>query len=415
MNEVANTNCNAEPLDERLLEQILDGSKSNKNQLKEDSIKLTAEEVKQFEKAFENSEFRKLMKDYVTEISDPKHRKEQDEYIKQLESQQNIPEGKEIVRPSPSFVLKFKYAKKKKTSLPPKNEEKDETFRMKNKLFVNVVSSQKIDQPTCEKDSSGSSTPRTRWSIPYSLGPLSMELDKSDSLTPTFDCCFHPKALQLMKEISGFKDLLAKSAREGATKQFSIDGEDVLIDANFIILKGVTYKNGTPPVMIIASNSNKDAQNSQKKCVSRSKPSKTYLKEDTTWRKGFLKNSSNDFVKGNSVQPNQKYAPKYTLTERRAFDISENTLQNPNFNPNTPSHLVYRIDLPNVANISELEVDVSYERLVLETSHKSRSSPNLSYSLNLKLPYPAKCDDVTATWEKDTHKLTVTIPVSSHT
>lgn len=37
------------------------------------------------------------MADYVTDISDPKHRTEHDEYIRQMELQKYISEGKQIV------------------------------------------------------------------------------------------------------------------------------------------------------------------------------------------------------------------------------------------------------------------------------------------------------------------------------
>ena len=40
--------------------------------------KLTAEETKQIEQAFQDEAFRKLFAEYVSEISDPKHHEEQE-------------------------------------------------------------------------------------------------------------------------------------------------------------------------------------------------------------------------------------------------------------------------------------------------------------------------------------------------
>lgn len=41
-------------------------------------VKLTAEEATQFEQAFNDESFRKLMAEYVSELSDPKYREEQE-------------------------------------------------------------------------------------------------------------------------------------------------------------------------------------------------------------------------------------------------------------------------------------------------------------------------------------------------
>lgn len=38
--------------------------------------RLTPDEAKQFERAFQDESFRRLLAEYVSELSDPKHRKE---------------------------------------------------------------------------------------------------------------------------------------------------------------------------------------------------------------------------------------------------------------------------------------------------------------------------------------------------
>ena len=67
---------------------------------KDEEVKLTAEEAKQLERAFKDDEFRKLMAAYVSELSDPKYKEEQEAYIAQLEAQNEVPSGKALVRPS---------------------------------------------------------------------------------------------------------------------------------------------------------------------------------------------------------------------------------------------------------------------------------------------------------------------------
>ena len=69
---------------------------------------VTEDEAKKFETAFKDPEFRKLMSEYVAEISDPANRAEQDAYIKQLEDKDEVPDDKEVVRVTKGFAVKFK-------------------------------------------------------------------------------------------------------------------------------------------------------------------------------------------------------------------------------------------------------------------------------------------------------------------
>lgn len=92
----------------------------------------------------------------------------------------------------------------------------------KEKIFLNIVQSNKIDLP------SKSTTPQgTCWSVPYSLGPPHMEKDKTGANAPCFDCCFHPEAIQLGKLHKEFKDLLVTTAMEGVERLYKQQGQDV--------------------------------------------------------------------------------------------------------------------------------------------------------------------------------------------
>ena len=139
-----------------------------------DDLKMSKEEVDKFTKAFAEPEFRKLMADYVDEISDPKNRAETDAYIRQLESQGEVPADKDIIRPDPCYVVKFKHTK---VAIRDAAEAKGETYE-KEKMFVNIVASDKIDPPTSKIVQVKGQRGR-QWMIPHSLGPVRMEHDKS--------------------------------------------------------------------------------------------------------------------------------------------------------------------------------------------------------------------------------------------
>lgn len=91
-----------------------------------------------------------MFSDYVDEIQNPEHRAETEAYISQLENEDKIPEGKELIRPTVSFVAKVHKQMKE---------------GVKEKIFINIVSSDKIMKPSKEVAKDG-----THWSLPYSLG-----------------------------------------------------------------------------------------------------------------------------------------------------------------------------------------------------------------------------------------------------
>ena len=112
-----------------------------------------------------------MMAEYVDEISDPAHRAEQAAYIRQMENKDETPAGKEVVRPAAGFVIKTRKVSKR---------ESDPTGA---KVFVNIVQSNRANEPTPTKVEGG-----TTWALPHFLGPPRLERDKKDSTASTFDC-----------------------------------------------------------------------------------------------------------------------------------------------------------------------------------------------------------------------------------
>eukprot|EP00804_Cyclotella_cryptica_P002030 CCRYP_007420-RA/>CCRYP_007420-RA protein AED:0.40 eAED:0.42 QI:0/0/0/1/1/1/2/0/261 len=209
--------------------------------------RLTADEAKQFERAFQDESFRKLLADYASELSDPKHRAEQEAYIKQLEEQNELPSGKELIRPSAGFVVKCTHRKMR------------EKHDSKTKLFLNMVHSEKVPKPMptkkCRKAKENSPMAfGTNWSVPFALGPLRMEADKSGKhLVPTFDCCFHPLSLQYAHGSKSFRDFIIEVAKDAVTRSFEASSDPLVIYHEYTILRGVSYKNGTPKALMVAS------------------------------------------------------------------------------------------------------------------------------------------------------------------
>jgi dynein assembly factor 2 len=174
--------------------------RSQQDSQNKEKMGFTNGETENFKKAFDDPEFRKMFTEYMDEMQDPNNRQETEDYIKQLEGEQKVPQGKELVRPKASFVAK--------TCKMVKGVKGD-------KVFINIVSSEAIKIPSKETRVEGIS-----WSLPYSLGPPHMEKDKNESNVACFDCCFHPDALKQVEINKKFRDSLVMTAIEGVEEAY---------------------------------------------------------------------------------------------------------------------------------------------------------------------------------------------------
>lgn len=412
-------------LDEDMLKQAF---RKNQTNQKDEQIKLSKEEADKFEKAFEQKEFRDLMAEYVSEISNPKHRAEQEQYLRQLEEQNELPDGKDIIRPQPGFVMKFKYSKKSSDS-----KSKD-----KEKLFINIVHSKQVDQP---KYTSASMTDKhgksgRNWSIPFTFGPMRMENDNKKTLIPTFDCCFHPLALVYASKSVPYRDLIAETVREGVTRQFkTMNNESIDINQQYLVLKGTQYKNGKPPAMMIktveksaSSLSSNRLGKDNKKQVDGIDGHKWPEMRDYSMKKGFLlkqaktkrktksngggrntialSNKKDGFGRGGGKTREGDTIPSYDIIERGEFDLTDHNIQGLNRPSTRPKFLLIRIKLPGIKSVKRIELNISKERLALKSFH---SHP--IYNLCIILPYPVMSDDGSAKFEKEKCTLTINLPV----
>jgi dynein assembly factor 2 len=430
-----------------VLKSVLRASKANNNS---EQLNLTREERDRIEKALDKKEFRDLMANYVDEISDPKHKAEQDEYLRQLESQNEVPEGKKIIRPLPGFVLQFKHFKSSDNSIRKKglgknisrstNPKKKDKRSKKAKLIVNIVYSKEIKSPSCSTQNKNANGKGRQWTLPYFFGPLRMEPDNEKILLATFDCCFHPNALVYASKHIPFRDLIAQTAREGAAKRFASMNEKMQIDPNYLLLKGVSYRNGSPSVLVISESSDLLSQPSEDDCDNKKTPpnnddnvaindescsrecdemeSNTKTNFGNGFKKGFLveKRSipSKDLGNISNVKKNDnsEIVPHYEVIEQGEFDMTDHTTD-PSLHSksNRPKHLIYRISLVGMCSTKNVDLDVSEERLILKSIQTEQKESSRNYHLNVKLPYPVKFTDGSATFDKRKSTLIVTLPV----
>eukprot|EP01031_Cornospumella_fuschlensis_P029747 gene29747-35920_t len=225
-------------------------------------MKFTEDEANRFKKAFADPEFRKMFAEYMDELQDPKHREETEAYITQLEGEQKVPEGKELIRPDPGFVIK---TYKTNDDFSPESNRKD-------KLFINMVSSPSVAPPVKSPATTASATAAPagdHWSLPYTLGPPHMEKDKQGANATCFDCCFHPLALDYAARSSAFQDMLVSTAMEGVKEMMKKMGAKATVESSFHVVKGVKYKGGDRPLTLLVSKAEKNKWDEKNKVESK--------------------------------------------------------------------------------------------------------------------------------------------------
>ena len=78
------------------------------------------------------------MNSYVDEISDPKHKPEMQQYLRQMEEQGDLPPGTKLIQPTAGFCIK--------TTVKKLMSEVSKTF-FDQKCFINVCFHEEVEKP----------------------------------------------------------------------------------------------------------------------------------------------------------------------------------------------------------------------------------------------------------------------------
>ncbi|KAL3823553.1 hypothetical protein ACHAXA_002894 [Cyclostephanos tholiformis] len=341
---------------------------------------ITEEEARRLENAFGDNEFCKLMAEYATELSDPKYKEEQENYLAQLETRNELPFGKALVWPSSGFVVKCMHLKKRETGW--------------GKIFLNIVYSDRVAGPVA-KESEKRRPGGTSWSVPFALGPLRMERDKSGrNLIPTFDCCFHPLSLRYAHARREFFDLIIDIAKDAVENSFGASGDEAKICDGCKVLRGVSYKSGTPRAMMIGLDAHENATMDSRIIMEQTiEPSAQSVVQDITM-------SGKEDV-GIRI-------PKYKVVERRAFDIAEHTTTSVSIRQK-PNQLVITVDLDRATTTTVSAADINLE--VRERELKIMPGLKCQYRLEIVLPYKVDPKRGDASFDSKRGTLIVTLPV----
>ncbi|KAJ3192437.1 Alpha-mannosidase 2C1 [Irineochytrium annulatum] len=183
-------------------------------------------ELQRIEKAFQKEEFRKLFKDYVDEISDPKNKAQYEAEITQMERER----GNDIkwIKPQPGFVVKLEIETGGKDVNPEAK-----------KAFINMCHCADVAEAKAEKVKRKDGATGSSWNIPYSLNQPKADVDKAGKPCVVYDCVFNTATLELSKNVPKFKELLVQVASEGLERQFP---GTKLVKGSAVLLKKMTRK-----------------------------------------------------------------------------------------------------------------------------------------------------------------------------
>lgn len=387
-----------------------------------ESLNLSSSEQQKFSSALKDPKFCQMLSDYMEEISDPKHREEQEKYLKQLEQEQKLPQDKEIFIPTPSFVLKLKT----KTT----------------KLFLNICHSQKIQPPSsslaCDvQKGEDDEAPGQgqHWQLPYSIGPQRLEKDKHGNSVPTFDICYHTETLTRAASSSQFRKMVIQTAIEGVqsvvpsnTGTLNKDGTLTCVPRSTIfsntshgieyhVIRGIQYKSGKPVTMCISKPKPSPARTSKATSakelvqptaaaapIATSVPAPKITEISSTVVPDASTNAP--VSKRKNEERTKLKCPIYHIVYRGKFELAEymdkqSAAMAKEFN--RPKELVVKIDLPKHQSAKGMDLDVSSKMIKLLVP---------SYELlEVMLPFEVLESKGNAKFDKQRHQLHIILPV----
>ncbi|KAJ0008935.1 hypothetical protein NQD34_016349 [Periophthalmus magnuspinnatus] len=336
-------------------------------------LNLTEEEIERFTKAFKDENFRKMLRDYADEISDPENRKKYEEEITILEKERG--NNVQFIHPTPFQCIKT-------------------SVNGQNKCYVNICANDKIGKPSCKSGMSEDGKSGHHWSLPHSLHPERKELDPKGNKILIYDVIFHPDTLHMASTNSRFMDMV-----RGLALQSIQDGFNVCLDKKNIKTMNTKYK-GNPQACVI-----RKPISGFKAKVSSDNPDPLafpYPDNKAAISKKEELNSQRHSKDLASIQ--EPTEPHYTIKYRSFIDLQDFTCTRDLKQSSRPKEIILTIDLPLLKSVAAITLEVKKKSLLLE-------SQDPAYKLELTLAYAIDEDRGAAKFNRQARQLIVTLPV----
>eukprot|EP00755_Sulcionema_specki_P018036 Sspe_Gene.65850::Locus_38939_Transcript_1_1_Confidence_1.000_Length_2034::g.65850::m.65850/K19751/DNAAF2, KTU, PF13; dynein assembly factor 2, axonemal len=412
---------------------------------KQERVEMTPEEIRRFRECMKDEKFVQLWKEYADEISDPKHLKEQEEYLQQVER-----EAKEagdhsftFIFPKPNFCVRLVGTKK-------------------HKVFINICDSVKMDEPV--EETTGD-TRASNWSVPISLGKPRDEVF-NEKPVKVFDACFHPKATFLTRSSDRFMVFLVEIAVEHINAAYEKElGEALPFEfkrltevpavgtpaAQTLRIKAVAGKEGELVLDLpkkptetadpkecfkgdtgfadrlkagMGDAAAKERVKKTKEEARRAEEERKRKEEEAREaerlkaeeeererkrreaeaRKEFARNLSKGFVSEARDAKSQGKVPKYSIVHQQGVGYEDCWNETEQVERKLPKNIIFKAEFPDIAKASELNMDIEPQAILIKAEKQG-------YDAHIKLPLEVNPDSASAKFDKTKKTLTVTLPV----
>ncbi|KAF3423902.1 hypothetical protein E2986_00073 [Frieseomelitta varia] len=347
-----------------------------------EELDVTREELNNLTECLKKEEFRKLLIEYVEEVTDPKNVEVYQNEITQLEKKRGV--DVTFISPRPSYVIKT-------------------SVNGDRKCFINVCTSEHV-QPSFEQGDRG------QWSIPHMLTPPRDDLDKKNVRCKVFDVIFHPDTIFLFLKHAKLRKLINDTAMDGVENNFNVK-----LDRQNIKFPHIRYKGVCHPTVI--RKPSKDLPEKeldiepeiyQKLMASYDESRQQQFKrtEKVPKRSPPTKYYNKKLVDKDQVGVTKFVTPKFTIKYRTNVELEDfGTSRYAKMNATVPKALIVTVDLPLLKTATDASLDVQ-ERFLSVKSVKPAK-----YLLKLPLPYRVDGDSGNAKFDQKHKKLVVTLPV----
>ena len=193
-------------------------------------------------KAMDKEGFDTIMEEYIKEISDPSNIKEQNDFLKQSETNKDLPANITLAKPNMGFCIK---TEKRNINKP----------NSKMKIFINICTLEQVPIPKEEKPN--------MWSLPYLVNKPRNDMDSKKRHCQSFDVVYHPDALVKCNKSMGFKKFVCDQAVEGINRNI-LEQNKEKASIDYCIVSKYNYKGEEIALMNIHALNSKNAFDGKK-------------------------------------------------------------------------------------------------------------------------------------------------------
>ncbi|ETO19587.1 hypothetical protein RFI_17644 [Reticulomyxa filosa] len=368
-------------------------------------VDISKEELERLEQCFKDREFRDMLAEYVKEISDPQHKLAYEEYLKQVETENQQPKNRKLMKPIPVFCVKVaKFSQTNSDEASP-----NQVSKLVGDATLSQVKKERPSNCTGDKVHSG-----LCWQIPYVLGHVRYEnkeqtssnkrkneepLADSSNLTSNpisdnenvsetryeeiFDIAFSGNTIATSTMDTLFKDVVIQTAIEAVEshKGYALD------KCRFKVLKNVTCKGSEPALMSVVVTGNEN-DNDKDKNKDKDKENKRVTK---TKDKTQVKES-----KQNEVMT--KETPKHWIVESMDETRLERCWNDPKLELAKksrcyPKYVFVYVELPRVDD--NFSTDIKCNLLDKTTVNHADKCKTLLLSINFQHKSSTMYNDIT--------------------